>query len=160
MINGTSAGRHIEMTWDRVFSRSSGLDQAIETKGEFVMFTSKLASVAGLIGAAFIAAAIGPGAATAAFAGPPNDQITIQVSVGDLNLSSEAGAQAALARIHHAAQDICGDDGNRTSLTDQAKLRACIDSTVERAMVTSNLPTLIAVSHGRPVTTAVASANR
>ena len=76
------------------------------------MFTSKLASIAGLIGAAVIAA-VGPGFATAAFAGAPDDQITIQVSVGDLNLSSEAGAQAALARIHHAAQAICGDDGNR-----------------------------------------------
>jgi UrcA family protein len=122
------------------------------------MFTSKLASVAGLIGSAVIAAAIGPGAA--AFAATPDDQITIRVSVGDLNLSSEAGAQAALARIHHAAQDICGGDGNRTSLTEQAKLHACIDSTVERAMAASNLPTLIAVSHGRPVATTVASADR
>jgi UrcA family protein len=124
------------------------------------MFTSKLASVAGLIGAAVIAVAIGPGAAATAFAATPDNQITIRVSVDDLNLSSEAGAQAALARIHHAAQDICGDDGNRTSLAEQAKLRACIDSTVERAMAASNLPTLVAVSHGRPVTTAVASANR
>jgi UrcA family protein len=124
------------------------------------MFTSKLASVAGLIGAAVIAAAVGPGAATAAFAATPDDQITIRVSVSDLNLSSEAGAQAALARIHHAAQDICGDDGNRTSLTEQAKLHACIDSTVERAMAASNLPTLVAVSRGRSVTTTVASADR
>lgn len=124
------------------------------------MFTSTLASVAGLIGAAVIAAAIGPGAATAALAATPESQITMQVSVADLNLSSEAGAQAALARIHRAAQAVCGDDGSRNSLADRAMLRACVDSAVERVIATENLPTLIAVSHGRPVITTVAAADR
>src|SRR5271168_2336416 len=80
--------------------------EATEIEEEFAM--SKLASVAGVIAAAVLAAAIDPGAA-AAFAATPHDQVTIRVSVADLSMTSEAGAQEALARIRHAAREVCGD---------------------------------------------------
>jgi UrcA family protein len=120
------------------------------------MLTSKLASVAGLIGATVLAAAIP--AATSAFAATP-DQVTVKVSTADLNMNSEAGARVALARIRHAAKEICGDSGARTSLDQTMQLHACVNGVVERAVAASNQPTLVAVSQGRHMA-AMASAAR
>jgi UrcA family protein len=146
-----SGGRRIALSF-----APSGLAQAAEIEREIDMLTSKLASVAGLIGATVLAAAIP--AATSAFAATP-DQLTVKVSTADLNLNSEAGARVALARIRHAAKEICGDSGARTSLDQSMQLQACVNGVVERAVAASNQPTLVAVSQGRHVA-AMASAAR
>jgi UrcA family protein len=117
------------------------------------MLTSKLASVTGLIAAAVLAAG-----ATSALAASPDGQVSVRLSLDDLNMNSEAGAQEALARIGRAARAICGDSDTRVSLGRQMQLRSCVTSTVERAVAGSNLPTLIAASHGRLAATMASAA--
>lgn len=121
------------------------------------MSTSKLASLVGLVGAAMIAAAVGPGAATA-FAASPDDPVSIKVSIADLNMASEAGAKEALARIQYAANQACGGDTSDQSLGEQMQFRACAKQAVQRAVTAVNQPALTAVSQGRHVT-AMASAS-
>lgn len=123
------------------------------------MLTSKFASVAGFIGAAVLVAAIGPGA-TCAFAASSDDQVTIRVSVDDLNMTSEAGARVALRRIQYAANEICGGDVADRSLGEQMQVRQCARAAVEHAVASMNLPALTAVSGGHHVGTAMASAGR
>ena len=123
------------------------------------MLTSKLTSAAGLIGAAVLVAAIGPGA-TSALAASPSDQVTIGVSVADLNMTSEAGARVALRRIQHAANEICGGDVADRTLGELMQSRDCERSAVKRAVASMNLPALTAVSEDRHVPAAMASADR
>lgn len=70
-------------------------------------------------------------AAFAAFAQPAaaaSHSRLIAVSVADLDLSREAGAQAALNRIERAAQQACGDTHQRPApLYERAAYRACVD---------------------------------
>ena len=121
------------------------------------MLTSKLASFTGLVGAAMIALAVGPGA-TSAFAASPDDPISVKVSLADLNMASEAGAQTALARIRFAANQACGGDLSDQTLGEQMQFRSCAKQAVQRAIASINQPALTAVSRGRHVTT-MASAN-
>lgn len=121
------------------------------------MSHSKLPSLAGLIGAAVLVAAVGPGAAATAFAADPGAAVTLKVSIADLNMSSVAGAREALARIQRAARQICGGD-SEPSLTQQMQYRSCVSDAVQRAVAAMRLPTLTAVSQGGHVTTAIASA--
>ena len=109
------------------------------------MLTSKLASVIGFIGATMLTATIVAGA-TPAFATAPQDQVTIRVSVADLNMTSEAGAREALARIRHAAKEICGDPRVSGWVTEQFEQRSCVADSVARAVATANQPTLTALS--------------
>jgi UrcA family protein len=121
------------------------------------MLTSKLASFTGLVGAAMIALAVGPGA-TSAFAASPDDPISVKVSIADLNMASEAGARTALARIQYAADRACGGDVSDQTLGEQMQFRSCARQAVERTIASINQPALTAVSQGRHVT-AMASAN-
>jgi|SRR6185312_955427 len=113
------------------------------------MSASKLMSIAGLVTMTVLAAATGP----AAFAATTDDQVAVRVSVADLNMTSEAGARAALARIRHAAREICGDSDNIVSLSEQMRLRSCLSGTIERAVASMNSPALLAVSQSHHVTT-------
>jgi UrcA family protein len=121
------------------------------------MLTSKLASLVGLVGAAVIAAAVGPGAITA-FAASPDDQVSIKVSLADLNVTSDAGAHEALARINRAARQICGGGDAEPSFTQQMQFRSCVTGAVGRTVAAINQPALTAVSQGRHIT-AMASAS-
>jgi len=120
------------------------------------MLTSKLASLVGLVGAAMIATAIGPGA-TSAFAASPDDPISVKVSIADLNMASEAGARTALSRIRYAAEKACGGDVADQTLGEQMQFRSCAKQAVQRAVTAINQPALTAVNQGRHVT-AMASA--
>jgi UrcA family protein len=122
------------------------------------MSNSKLASVAGLVVA--LAAAIGPVAASTAFAADAgaDSAITLNVSVGDLNLASEAGARRALSRIQHAADEICTGGIDERTLGEQYQAQTCTKGVVGRTVAEMNLPMLTAVSQGRHVT-AMASAS-
>jgi UrcA family protein len=128
--------------------RSPASLEAFELEGKFDMLTSKLMSVAGLIGAAALSAAIAP---SCAFAANLDDQVTVTVSTADLNMGSEAGARAALHRIQYAANEICGGDGGERGLGEQMESRSCVQATVKRTVASVNLPTLTAVSQGRHV---------
>jgi UrcA family protein len=113
------------------------------------MLTSKLASFAGLVGAAMIA--IAPGASTA-FAATPDDQVSVKVSIADLNMNGEAGARVALSRIRYAAEEICRGGIDEQTLGEQMQSRSCETATVERTVASMNVPALTAVSHGHHVT--------
>ena len=124
------------------------------------MSHAKLASLAGLIGAAVLVAAVGPGAATAAFAANPDGPASLKVQISDLNLTSDAGAHEALTRIQRAARHVCGDGDTQPGLSQQIQFRSCVSESVQRAVVAINAPGLTAVSQGRSAATAVASAAR
>jgi UrcA family protein len=126
------------------------------------MPTSNLPSVAGFIGAAVLAAAIVP--TTCALAANPGDQVTVRVSTTDLNMASEAGARTALRRIQDAADETCGGDvvlpGADRTQGEQIQSQYCAQAVVKRTIASMNLPALTAVSEGRPVPSALASADR
>ena len=120
------------------------------------MSHAKLASLAGLVGAALMVAAIAPGAS--AFAADPDGQVSLKVSIADLNLATEAGAREALARIQRTARHICGDGDAEPGLTQQLQFRSCVSEAVQHAVAAINAPMLTAVSQGRHTDTAMASA--
>jgi UrcA family protein len=123
------------------------------------MSHAKLASLAGYIGAAVLALAIGPCAATSAFAADPDGPVSVKVSIADLNLSNEAGAREALIRIDRAARQVCGGGADEPSLTQWVDYRKCVAAAVERTVAGMKQPTLTAVSHSRHADTAIASAH-
>ena|SRR5215469_7463819 len=121
------------------------------------MLTSKLASVAGFFGAAVLAAAFAPGA-TCAFAASPDDHATVYVWTKDLNMVSETGAREALSRIQYAADDVCGGDVADLTMAERSQSQECSQAVVKRTVASMNLPALTAVSEGRHVPSALASA--
>ncbi|HWF78174.1 MAG TPA: UrcA family protein [Caulobacteraceae bacterium] len=118
------------------------------------MPNAKLASLAGLVGAAVMVAAIVP----PAFAADPDAPMSLKVSIADLNLKSDAGAHEALARIQRAARHVCGDGDVEPGLTQQVQFHNCVSQAVQHAVAAINAPALTAVSPGRHVDTAMASA--
>jgi UrcA family protein len=74
--------------------------------------------------------------------------LSVKVSVIDLNLDSEAGAQVALRRIQSAANHICGDEANTRVLSRSALYRACLRSTVDNAVAGVHKPMLTAANEG------------
>jgi UrcA family protein len=136
--------------------------EAAEIERELAMFTSRLASVTGFIGAAVLAATISVAAITAATpasAASSGDEVSIRVSVADLNMTSETGAREALTRIRRAANELCGGSEFRGSFAEQTERRSCVADTVKRAVAGSNLPTLMAVSQGQHVTKMASAAH-
>ena len=120
------------------------------------MRTSRRSSVTGFVGAVVLAAAIGLGGASA-FAANSDGQVSIRLSIADLNMNSEAGARVALSRIRYTAEKICGEPGR--SLRRQTLVRECVANTVGRTVATVDLPILTAASQGQHVT-AIAAATR
>lgn len=57
-----------------------------------------------------------------------------RISYADLNLSSQAGAQAFEARVRHAARRVCGDGVGRVSLREATQIHACKRDFIDRAM--------------------------
>jgi len=87
------------------------------------------------------------------------DQVSEQVSYGDLNLSRHAGATTLYHRIVTAAHDVC--DEPYDTLATRAEARACLDKAIADAVMTSGHPELIAVynsskGHTPPITLAAA----
>jgi UrcA family protein len=62
------------------------------------------------------------------------DTYEARISIGDLNLQSEAGADAFLRRVHNEARGACGDRSGRMSLTERRAIRACMSDFQERAV--------------------------
>ena len=62
----------------------------------------------------------GAPAAAEAHAGP-QERVTVEVSVADLDLSSEAGARVALGRIKSAAREVCRDAAPRSLLAPRTR---------------------------------------
>jgi len=103
------------------------------------------------------AAALTAGVATAAAAAEP-ERLSVPVKVGDLNIRSEAGAKAALGRIHRAAVTICGETDSK-QLARQAMIDACVRDAVNTTVAQANSPALAALN-GTPMQATTLAAAR
>jgi UrcA family protein len=70
---------------------------------------------------------------------------TMRVRVGDLNVRTDAGAQAALGRIRFAAENFCGAR-NPYDLSASAQQRACFERMTGKAVDALNAPKVSALS--------------
>jgi UrcA family protein len=70
------------------------------------------------------------------------------VRLGDLNVASDAGAQAALRRIRDAADRFCGGRGER-SLRTQLAVGACRGEMVGKAVARLDAPSVTALHQGQ-----------
>lgn len=83
------------------------------------------------LAAAFAAMALTPPAT----AGVGNEEISVSIAYGDLNLSSPIGAETLLKRIKMAARKVCNKSSTLTPLVPRAEItcrRATVDATVAR----------------------------
>jgi UrcA family protein len=101
-------------------------------------------------------AASAPASVAAASSDP--DVISRAVFIGDLNLSSQAGAHIALRRIEAAASSICGEAPDLRNLDGAAPYHACIRSAVDQAVASLNSPIVTALRS--PRTADVLASNR
>src|SRR5258708_4698014 len=84
--------------------------------------------------AAVAAISLFAGVSTASAATPSGDTVSVTISYGDLDLSTNAGARIVLARITHAAGEICGSQPD-TRLLDQTRAYSgCMTSVTNRAV--------------------------
>jgi UrcA family protein len=102
-------------------------------------FVATLAAAAVLASAA--SAHAGPAAQSAADPGIASQA----VFVGDLNLSSQAGASIALRRIQTAAAVVCGEPPDVRELDRTGYFRACIHDAVDRAVTDLDSPVVAAL---------------
>src|SRR5579863_3364645 len=111
----------------------------------FRNFTAAATMVAGV---ALAALAYAPGAAQAQTASNP-DQVSVRISYGDLDLSSQTGAREMIGRIDNAARVICGEPSSNADLSGWAQQRACAQSTVSDAVASLGNPTVTALNDQR-----------
>lgn len=64
----------------------------------------------------------------------------ITVSYDELNLESEAGAEALLRRIERAASKVCGSASRPVELWKHSPFRECVSGAMERAVYSVNAP--------------------
>jgi UrcA family protein len=61
-------------------------------------------------------------------------QQAVEVNFGDLNLTTDRGADRALHRIRRAAEDVCDVTTARLSAEDRIAARACVRDAMGRAV--------------------------
>lgn len=77
-----------------------------------------------------------------------DDVASVRVSYADLNLSSTAGAQTILQRIHHAANSVCGPQSSNP-IDRVARLReVCVKQAVSQSVHQLNVPMVTALYAG------------
>jgi UrcA family protein len=86
---------------------------------------------------------------------------SVAVGAAGLDLSSPAGANILLARLHHAASIACGDlvSGSR-DLEAWSDYRVCIQGALDDAVGALNAPQVTALYRGRAVSQRVVTAWR
>jgi UrcA family protein len=98
-------------------------------------------------------AATALGVCTAAVAAPLGqpydpDTVAVKVSLADLNLNHEPGAQIALRRIYSAAHEVCGAEPTPSALREANLYRTCLKTTADRAVATLDSPLVTAANAG------------
>ena len=90
--------------------------------------------------------------ACAAQAGPAPttdpDGASMKVSVADLDLRNDAGAQAALHRIQAASKFVCGGEPDGRLLQQRSNYIACVAVTTDRAVKSLASPRVTALYSG------------
>lgn len=66
------------------------------------------------------------------------------VQIGDLNLSSEAGIEVLLRRLHAAARQVCSPLADNRDLQRQIMWRNCRETAVANAVASINHPQVMA----------------
>jgi UrcA family protein len=84
---------------------------------------------------------------------------SMRVRVGDLNVQSDAGAQAAYTRIRAASAKFCGGEGSLDLAVITAQ-RACVDRMSSKAVDSLNAPKVTALSGRQHPGIVLASATR
>jgi UrcA family protein len=103
-----------------------------------------------LIEAAVAAALLIPGAALAQPPAPTGS--SAKVAYSDLDLGSDAGAQAMLGRIRKAAVEVCRSQPEGGSSADvMARFESCRRDTVARAVKQLGSPSVQAAYEARPI---------
>ena len=83
--------------------------------------------------------------ALGAFAAPATAETREQrVSYADLDVSSDAGADALLRRVRRAAEHVCGYRSAQRFLRERAEARACVIDSTNRAVVAVGHPVVTA----------------
>jgi UrcA family protein len=104
--------------------------------------------------AAIASAAILAFATAAPASAGTTEQYEARISYADLNLHSEAGADAFLRRVHAEARATCGDSARRMPLQERRAIRACtrdFESRAVAALDDSYVSTRFAGNETRPV---------
>jgi UrcA family protein len=96
----------------------------------------------------FVAAAVAP----AAIAQAPSEPASVRVAYGDLNMSTRAGGEILLSRIHSAAKKACSRAVEDSPLTPRA-MTNCRKDSVAYAVQQMNIATLTAAWAGQKATT-------
>jgi UrcA family protein len=84
--------------------------------------------------AAIAAISLFAGVSTASAATPSGDTVSVTIPYGDLDLSTDAGARIVLARITHAAGEICGSQPETRLLDQTQAYKGCLTSVTNRAV--------------------------
>ena len=82
------------------------------------------------------------------FAAVSGQALQQKVSYADLNLTGAEGVAALYKRVHSAAQNVCAPLQSR-ELTQQSQWRACVHSSISRAIAQINVPALTAYADAR-----------
>jgi UrcA family protein len=110
--------------------------------------------ILGVFTAAVLTSALG----APAFAADGPDQM--RVKVGDLNLSSQVGAQSALNRIRAATRDFCSVNPGSRALAEQAEARKCDARMTYMAVRKLDAPVVTAAYEGSRAQPAILLATR
>jgi UrcA family protein len=105
--------------------------------------------------AAVAALSLFAGVSAASAATPSGDTISVTISYNDLDLNTNAGAQAMLARITHAAGEICGTQPDAQQLDRVLAYKGCMTTVTDRAVAKLGSARVSAVA-GRQSPTAMA----
>jgi UrcA family protein len=86
-------------------------------------------------------------------------QVSTTVHLGDLDLSTSDGAQAAMSRIRRAAREDCGPDPDVREFDSRRQYNQCVDQAVDRAVASLDMPMVTAASarNERPIRLAAKS---
>jgi UrcA family protein len=111
------------------------------------MFTNaligRLAMTVGMAGSALALGSASP--APIPVSGSSGDSAWVAVRTGDLNLSTADGAREMMARLHHAARQVCGPEpSDRLSFGRQDD--ACMHEVVNSAVINLGSPTVAALN--------------
>lgn len=81
------------------------------------------------------------------------EQISTKVFLGDLDLSTNAGAQTAMSRIHRAARNVCGWDPDVRDFDLRRQYDQCVGQAEDRAVASLDMPLVTAASahNERPI---------
>jgi len=78
-----------------------------------------------------------------------NTERHLTVAYGDLDLNKEAGAQALIARLKSAGQQVCGETPDSRDIKNRARYQACVKAAVDDAVARLATP-MVAASYGLP----------